>query len=108
MIRIHTAYKLKHEMTRHLTLFLYIIHHFVVNNLSFLGNSNELFLPTCDNVNTTVMKLLYSTNSKAQYYKANGHRSIDLFMMRDKNKPKQQQSIIHSQGKNQVNTFALV
>lgn len=31
-------------------------------------------------VNTTVLKLLYSTNSKAQHYKANGHLSIDLFV----------------------------
>lgn len=34
-------------------------------------------------VNTTVLKLLYSTNSKAQHYKANGHLSIDLFVFFD-------------------------
>lgn len=38
------------------------------------------------NVNTTVLKLLYPTNSKAQHYKANGHLSIDLFLMKNKNK----------------------
>lgn len=52
------------------------------------------------NVNTTVLKLLYPTNSKAQHYKANGHISIDLFLMNNKNKSNTQ--------KKKMQHFALV
>lgn len=46
-------------------------------------------------VNTTVLKLLYSTNSKAQHYKANGHLSIDLFVFLMKNIMKYTKNTLH-------------
>jgi len=51
-----------------------------------IGIFRQVILQYDYNVNTTVLKLLYPTNGKAQHYKANGHLSIDLFLMKNKNK----------------------
>lgn len=84
---IHTA-KTQNDMKHLCAMPGYFIFNlwFIVSWLAFLGNLQWVILQYDYNVNTTVLKLLYPTNSKAQHYKANGHISIALFLMKNKNK----------------------